>query len=441
MRTTVLLIIICLCFAIIYNTGWKRLLLYIGGILLITSQIIILDSPRINSHRLLFFSFLVSLLMHKREVIANWKIFPLKKVLIISIILMVLMGLNAAYLTVFYKIYKPVMLFLESFFMIFVGFLSLTTKEITFNKSFRYILILLTSYGIITFFLHYNVVESVLASAFDFTRNDYMLQNSERQRISSFWTHAIAYGFVCSLLFWFTFLASNVTMKWKVSICLLLITNLILTNSRTPLLAFIIGFIIFSIVYYNPQKIIVRSLFISFVFLILVMTIPVIQERFLSVVDLFTTGGQKTSGSNLEMRNIQLAACYFLFQQAPVWGNGFDYIQEMMGYGTKNWTYNGDLRGFESYGFILLIEQGIVGIIVNILFFLSLIVHFITKRKISGITAACGLAITVTFLFFAFGTGVLSTWNISMVLIGICVKKICIDERKKAKISNNNTCL
>ncbi len=85
--------------------------------------------------------------------------------------------------------------------------------------------------------------------------------------------------------------------------------------------------------------------------------------------------------------------------------------------------------GFESYVFELLIEQGIVGILGSLVFFTSIVYWLFKQRKYSveiRQISALGITIVVSFLAFSIATGALTSWYISMFLLGICMKKIVL---------------
>lgn len=207
--------------------------------------------------------------------------------------------------------------------------------------------------------------------------------------------------------------------------------NLILANSRTPFLAFFIGLIAFILIALNINtkiKICILGIIISCI----LYNVPLIHEKIGVTLDIFEEGGGDTKGSSLEMRSIQLFASYTEFLKKPITGHGFNYINENMGWDpvAENRTSDDDFQGFESYIYSLLIEQGLIGIITNIIFFISMIIYFFRKSlKYKG-TSGLGLGILLMFLTFIIGTGTLGSWSITMGLLGLIIGYIELENKK-----------
>jgi O-antigen ligase len=297
-------------------------------------------------------------------------------------------------------------------------------------------------YGIYNYVTASNPYDSLISNAFDVNSSFdvYKLRGSEgdRFRINSFTAHPITYGFVVGVLL-LIFLAdiSNSAMKNKrifIFVSVLLFINLLMTNSRTPLVAFTAGLLLFVTFKFNLRKKL-KYLLITFFFgFLLYSMIPFIQDKVDSVIDIAETGGEKEEGSNVEMRVVQLAASYNYFIQSPIYGNGFGYIEEDLGWGdSEDRVYDDDLRGFESWFFVLLIESGILGIIANFLFVIGLVLYFFRNMKRSRLYASIGLSITVMFVLFSLSTGNLGSWMISMTSVGILIKLI--------ELKRKNICL
>jgi hypothetical protein len=83
-----------------------------------------------------------------------------------------------------------------------------------------------------------------------------------------------------------------------------------------------------------------------------------------------------------------------------------------------------ELQGFESYLYLLLIEQGVIGLATNAAFFISLIMFFWKTRSYTKELSALGLSACLMFLTFILGTGPLNSWAITMSLLGITIKSV-----------------
>jgi O-antigen ligase len=159
---------------------------------------------------------------------------------------------------------------------------------------------------------------------------------------------------------------------------------------------------------------------------IAIYNITFIQEKIDATIEIFKTSESKTIGSSLIMRNKQLDASYHQFLKNPIFGNGFYYVNENLGWAKnpEDRIRDDDFQGFESYIYQLLIEQGSIGILINIIFFSSIFLYFLRRRLLIKEISALGLTILAMFLTFIIGTGTVNSWIISMGLIGILIKYI-----------------
>jgi hypothetical protein len=137
------------------------------------------------------------------------------------------------------------------------------------------------------------------------------------------------------------------------------------------------------------------------------------------------------------MRDAQLAASFLLFNKSPYFGNGFGYISEDLGFSGKgtSTTKVDELYGFESYMYKLLIEQGIAGIVGNLIFFGTIFSFLIkVRKKVSDYGRSIvyiTISMCITFLFFIFGTGDLGAFMFFMALLGVNFRVIILSKKQE----------
>lgn len=305
-------------------------------------------------------------------------------------------------------------------------------------KFLKFSSVILCLYGVFNWITRSNPYDSFITSVYETKSfSESYLNLSEqgyRFRISSFIAHPIAYGYVASILFLCIFSTLHKLKRkfFSISVLFLLVINIFMTNSRTPLLSCIIGFLIYVLMVYNLKS----KLKIFFITLIIgafsYSTIPFFSEKIDNIVDIFATGGVNADGSSLDMRVVQFGASYMEFSRSSILGNGFYYIEENLGWSNTNEerTSESEFAGFESYVFNLLIEAGLIQIVIVIIFYLVLFRYFYKARIHSKEYAGLGISITSMFLFFIITTGVLGTWIITMTILGILIKLIKINRKK-----------
>lgn len=407
---------------------------FFTGILFFQHRIPLFTFPTdMGFHRFMVFSLLIPELANFKKSINDFRRFPLFYPLIIVFVGFLLIGLLDTRINLFLQIYRPTDLYIQTFLVIFLGYNNFKEEE-DWPKLLKYFAIcsiILCLYGFYNFVTKTNPYDNLIStsfnsfSSFDFYKNIF----DERFRINSFVDHPIYYGYLLGILFLLSFHAildkqDNFRVIYLLSIVMTFL-NLLMTNSRTPLISFLLGMSFFILMTLHV-KLKIQIALLAIVFCSGMYTIPSVRDKINNTIDIFQKGGSQISGSSLKMREMQLQTSFLLFQKKPISGNGLYYIEETLGYSSNEdkSMSSDDLQGFESYFYIIIIEQGIIGIILNAIFFGALILYFFKRKIISREYSGLGLTITLMFLTFSIGTGTLGSWIITMSIIGIIIKKI-----------------
>lgn len=424
---------------ILKSKGVNRLVWFFTGLLFFQDRIIILESPTVvNFNRLLIYVLFMAELLNPPKLWAELKAFPLIRSLTIVFLGFVSIGIFDDRHDVFLNLYRSIDLFVQTFFVIFLCYVNLK-ENADWEKLIKFFMIssiILCLYGFFIFVTKLNPVDVFITKTYNSVSfYDQYVDLEERFRINSFVTHPIYYGYLTGALFLlgtygFVYIRK---LKW---LCLLamifLFLNLLLTNSRTPLFAFVFGLFIF--IYFLLKNVsTIRIALIGLCVGVGLYNVPIVQQKVDNVLDIFEPGGGKvTDGSSLKMRNMQLAVSYDEFLKSPIFGNGFYYINETLGYSSdsEKTTSSDNFEGFESIIYELLIEQGLVGIITNIIFFTSVARYFLINKYVNRIFTGLGLGILVMFIIFSVGTGTLSSEIITMALLGIIIKFIELEHAR-----------
>jgi hypothetical protein len=423
---------------IIQSTGARRLMWFFTGILFFQHRIPLFTSPTdMGFHRFMVFSLLIPELTNLKKSINDFRNFPLFYPLTIVFAGFLLIGLFDTRINLFLQIYRPIDLYIQTFLVIFLAYNNLKEDE-DWAILFRYFAvcsIILCLYGFYNFITRTNPYDNLIStsfnssSSFDFYKNIF----DERFRINSFVDHPIYYGYLLGILFLLSFYAflyrAGKVRILYLSAMVMTFLNLLMTNSRTPFISFLFGLVFFILLSLH-LKLKIQIAILSILFCSALYTIPSVRDKINNTIDIFQKGGSQVSGSSLKMREMQLQASFLLFEKKPVSGNGLYYIEENLGYSSNEdkSMSSYDLQGFESYFYIILIEQGLIGILLNLTFFGALIIYFFKRRIISLEYSGLGLATTLMFLVFSIGTGTLGSWIFTMSIIGIIIKKLQLFE-------------
>lgn len=428
----IVLILICLfCgIKIFINKGQRRFDWCVCSMLLLSSTITMLESPHIQSHRFFILCYWASVL-YRKEYRRNR--FPFTILFIVYLATTMLIGWQDRLLSPFSRLWKPLGFMLDGYATIALAFWG--TRNVRINSKWIVCaLYFVTVYGIFTFATHFDPIHQITADAFTdgYFREYYF---GGRTRIGSTWSHPISYGFICAI---FSILMLDHLKEKKCMILyILLLVNVFICGSRTSLAAVILMTAIYMLLRYKLTKLAYISLIAIPLFFIVYIAVPPVTEKIDSIVNT-AMGKSDVGGSSLEMRDEQTESALMIFSQSPVWGHGPDYVQEYMMsdkqllqmYSDEGYSF----YGFESYLYILLIERGILGVVLEIIMASCILIYLFRRKKQNKLWAALGISIFLGFTFFALSTGTLDTWTFTMLFIGMCIGRL---NNSKIEIEKN----
>lgn len=396
---------------------------------------------------------LIFLFIYKAN-LQSLKSFPLLKIYSLYVLCLFIIGLSDFDYNFSLNLNTTVIYILNNAFP-FLLFYTVFNKNKYFDeyyKIFLLIFFLICVYGIFNFFTEINPLSSLFTENFKIRdlAGDYMSGiSTNRKQISSIFFHPYMYSVLLLylLLYLFTLLKNNkgkVNKNNKIYIFILMIlalVNLFMVGSRTSYLIILIGaFFIF----FDSFKSLSKLFIIAPIVIVLALQIPQVNEITDSVLDVFESSNtSKTEGSSFEMREQQLLISLKYFVEHPYLGNGIHSIIKKLGYATNidKRTSDSDAFGFESFLFVLLIEQGLLGFLIHIILFYHIIRYHIRNIAISvGIVKShirFNLIFIIGYLIYILGTGTINTLPIFFALIGISVayqKNYCVPQFYKKSI-------
>ena len=137
-------------------------------------------------------------------------------------------------------------------------------------------------------------------------------------------------------------------------------------------------------------------------------------------------GVDDSSGSSIDMREMQMEASLAIASQFPITGGGLDYAREVMGFGTDEWNneYREELQGMESIIYTIIIERGLVGIVIELFMIGSILWYAFRRKVLDRIDVGMVLALGIGFIVFAVLTSPLDSWRLTMFYIGYYIYRI-----------------
>lgn len=440
MKTLFILILFVVMLMIIISKDTKRLVWLMAGIFFLNDTISI---QPFNSYTLLLTAAFCSFALHG-ELKRTWKEFPFKWVLLVILVIHILVvQFDERYfppLTYMSRIFNN---FVPRFLALFVGYAIITSTNVWRKsaKHLAWIFLIMCIYGFITFALQGNPYDDMLHMAFGGEEGIWANVQERGYRVFSTLNNPIVYGYVMFLAASYLYLQKKVLSK-NVYYALLLLTvlNAFLANSRTGLVAGALLTAIYALIEYRfSVRILGFAASIVIVTLVLYQFVPFVQNAADSVLDIVFTGGENTSGSNVELKENQWETSLLFFYLHPYFGNGFNYFHETIS--QQYDTAEIGLFGLEGYEYKLLVEEGLFMIIAVIWLFVSLIVFFFKRLEVKRFSSM-GIAWIISFLFFINGTGTYGgIFTIGMLFIGMLLKYVQIEKPRVINKKNKHRAL
>ncbi|MCL2328092.1 MAG: hypothetical protein FWC39_06210 [Bacteroidetes bacterium] len=438
-----------LCKIIQHRRTYKSLCWTFVGFLLLNGMIVVFSTPiEMPIQRWIILSLLFVIGIQKNAVRREWNSFPFKRLLIFLIICTFLIAVVDSRLTLFHKFYIPFNNVVETHLLLFAGYFAIK-KPVDMQKTLNTLFIVLVFvgiYGIFNWVTRTNpyyewVVENffVGGDTYTFFKLRVLDASNDRFRAVSTFSATFVYGFVSSLfaLLYFIYKSRKTYLKY-IAVAAGFVGTL-LCFSRTVLGAAFFASVVFIFLSASLTKMMKITLAALLVGICLYSFVPPIQETVDNTLDIFLTGGGKTMGSSIEMRQTQFLGAVKYFSQSPIFGNGYGYINNELGIGDlDNAILDEDMAGYESVIYNLMIEQGLIGLLCFFLLYGTLIAFFWRKRKVNKEIAVLGLAVVTLYLAFAIGTGTLGVTSITMLVVGAIIKTIVLNTPKREEIEDTD---
>lgn len=397
MKQSLLILTFIISALIVYHKGNKRAFYYILG----TFFIPIFYG---GAHLLLPISFLISLAIHSqlKKTLLNY---PLTDATLLILAILLVVSFVDERLSIIQSITKSLTYFLNSYIFLYIGFNLINSKIEWRNVTIiiAAILFIYSLYGLFTWYLQSNPFYDYFVEIFD-RKGEWSGVQARGYRVHSFLDNPIAYGLVMAVgsfslfAYYKTYLS-----KWVLFILLFTVINIVLSNSRSPLMAFFIMVFIFPLFNYGISVKWMFSLFIlGFILNVIFISFQDKLSVVVSVINLLFSGEDSMIGSDINLKIEQEGASLSLFYQAPFFGHGINYFQENIAsrYGGLSRLY-----GLEGYGFRMLVEMGGFMIISFLLYIYRFFVSLFNNRKKAKFFASITFVQFLGFLFHIFATG------------------------------------
>lgn len=414
------ILVLALCALIVIFKGEKRTIIYL------LSTFFIPDTFS-TAHIILPLSYIMSMYIRK-ELSEQIKRFPLRKISITILIIYFFISIFDDRLSVIEIFTRPIIYFIKTYLFLFVGFCLVNNnrQRICAFKVLLIILSIYALYGIFTWIISGNPWYDGVARIYFDGEGIWADVQDRGYRVNSFLSNPIAYGLIMgigSLSLWLFYI--EYSKKINIIFLTIIIFNVLLSNSRTSIIAFGVGVILFLVFYLGISLKMISTFILSYIILFtLYINVESIQSMIKPVIDIFITGGNNTQGSNVELKNDQLAASLLYFYDSPFFGHGINYFRENI---QESYGMLSGLAGLEGYGYRILVELGVFMLIAFIIYIINFIQVTISYYKQNKMIASILISQFIAFIFFIIATGDYGgVFEYCFIIIGLNLKWLII---------------
>lgn len=260
---------------------------------------------------------------------------------------------------------------------------------------------------------------------------------SDRFRVMAMFHNPFDYGYICIIIlllhiYGFTRGYENRTKLIVVLICT--IFGILTNGSRTIIFCSFVGVSVYFLLAFKPKKTLRIILLCLFILPISYQLVPQVRDPIDKAFTMFDKNSDY-EGSSIEMRTLQYATIFYYIQDNPLFGRGYKFFSIDLGWSEgRKYLKDDRLQGLEGVAMSYLLERGIIGYTLYLIFWISIVVYMFRNRKASKQATALGLSILAVYLSFANMTGELSSVYPTLLILGFCIKAIETKKNKEKSI-------
>lgn len=224
----------------------------------------------------------------------------------------------------------------------------------------------LTTTGGINPYIMQIVSETGDLDAQDLTRY-FSDENRLYGRISSVFMHPMSFGLFIGLTFIYVWSVREQIPKWFFfPLLIILALDSIFCGVRSCIGGLVVA-VAYYLVFSKNLKVGIAALVIGIIGYNVILQMPELSNYLGSITDIHGTKSD-IEGSSIEMRMDQLNGCFKEIQQSPILGKGYDWV----GFYKSNYGDHPVILAFESLIFVIICNNGLLGLVIWTLFILAI---------------------------------------------------------------------
>ncbi len=262
---------------------------------------------------------------------------------------------------------------------------------------------------------------------------------SDRFRVQAMFMNPFDYGYICIVLAIFHgwgYVKGHLSKFCFYTSMVCCIFGIVTCGCRTVIICALLAYVVYLLLGENLKKRSQYFLSICIIGLISYSTIPYVKDRVDLTLSVFETESDY-GGSSVDMRTLQYATVLKYIDGYELFGRGKDFFQIDLGFSEgRAGLVDIDLHGLEGVIMVKLLEGGVVGVILYLVIFITLLFYIWKYRRVDRQLFALSFALCVAYFSFANMTGeLLSVFPTLLVLGGFL--SILYNKEKKLNSEYN----
>lgn len=321
---------------------------------------------------------------------------------------------------------------ITTYFILIVGFYSLKNADTfrPFLKVSFWSLCILTFFGLINLITRQSTILDLITggSLRQEVAVGHMFTEMDRFRTQSLFIQPFDYGYMCLILLlvqvygYTRGLVKKRTLYIAVAMCLF---GAFACECRTILYCLIIGFLVYSSLYLKGSKVPIYVILFLALIIGLYSFSPFFQEKIDFIASVFRDRDNTLGGSSLDIRIVQYERVLSYLDGHYLTGRGYDYFWiDLQYYKGQEYSLDPELYGLEGVHLKYLLERGVIGYALYLIFYILLISYLWRHRQSNRKEASAALALLAIYLSFAHMTGELKSLPPTLLILGMFLRLI-----------------
>lgn len=321
---------------------------------------------------------------------------------------------------------------ITTYFILVVGFFSVKNEQ-SFKPLLKVAfisLIILTVFGVINYVTKESTMLDLITGGAT-KRNTAvggLFSQEIRFRTQSLFVQPFDYGYMCLLLLMLMFYGYTrgfVGRKRLIAAIVMSMFGVLTCGCRTVLYSFFLSALAYSFVYLRGSKVPIYIAVTVISCVLLYHYSNFFRQKVDFALSIFEEKNNEIGGSDLEDRAVQFARVVYYLEGNWWTGRGYDYfwidLQFSQG---QEYSLDPELLGLEGVHLKYLLERGIIGYAMYLIFYLLLLAYIWRHRKSNREEASAALCLLVMYLTFAHMTGELKSLAPTLLILGMFLRQI-----------------